>query len=317
MQTGVGAIFCRVEEEASLGEHEAATQRMEYRRQVQRVLWITLGLNLAVALAKFLVGLKTNSLSLLGDSAHSAVDSANNIVGLVAVGVATRAADEGHPYGHSKIETLAAFMLAGLLFVTCFNLAVEAVKRLLGLHEALPEATPVAFAVVLATMVVNVVVTRYEARRGRDLGSEFLLADAAHTRSDVLVTFTVLVSLILVRLGLPRVDAALSLVIAGLIGYIGYEVFRRTVPVLVDASAVDEAEVRDVVDGVPGVLNTHAVRSRRAGELVFLDLHIVVDPETDTETAHAVTEAVEQTLEKNFGPTSATVHVETTRHCGS
>ena len=71
-----------------------------------------------------------------------------------------------------------------------------------------------------------------------------------------------------------------------------------------------------MVDGVPGVLNTHAVRSRRAGDLVFLELHIVVDPDTDTETAHAVTEAIERTLNDNFGPTNATVHVETTRHCG-
>ncbi len=297
---------------------EPATQleRRDYRRAVQRVLWITLVLNVAVALAKLAAGLATRSLSLLGDSAHSGVDAANNIVGLVAISVATRAADEGHPYGHSKIETLAAFTLSGLLFVTCFNLALEAIKRLMGFRETSPEATPMAFVVVLVTLVVNIAVSRYEARRGHELRSEFLLADAAHTRSDVLVTLTVLASLLLVRLGLGHVDAALSLVIAGLIGFIGWQVFQRTVPVLVDASAVDEKKVRGVVDGVPGVLNTHAVRSRRAGDLVFLDLHIVVDPETDTETAHAVTEAVEHALEVTFGPTSATVHVETTRHCG-
>ena len=297
--------------------HAISPTRLEYRRAVQRVLWITLVLNVAVALAKLLTGLASSSLSLLGDSAHSAVDAANNVIGLVAVGVATRAADEGHPYGHSKIETLAAFMLSGLLFVTCFNLAVEAAQRLLGFHATTPEATPIAFVVVSVTLIVNLGVSRYEARRGRELGSEFLLADAAHTRSDVLVTLTVLASLALVRLGWARVDAALSLVIALLIGHIGFQVFQRTVPVLVDASALDEADVRRVVDTVAGVLNTHAVRSRRAGDMVFLDLHIVVDPNTDTETAHAVTEAVEHALDARFGSTSATVHVETTRHCGA
>lgn len=299
-----------------MSEHVGISSRLEYRHAVQRVLWITLVLNVAVALAKLVVGLMSNSLSLIGDAAHSAVDTANNVVGLVAVGVATRDADEGHPYGHSKIETLAAFVLAGLLFMTCFNLGVEAIKRLLGYRTASPEVTPVAFVVVIVTLLVNLWVSRYEARRGRELGSEFLLADAAHTRSDILVTLTVLVSLVLVRLGLPHIDAALSLVIAGLIGYIGYEVFQRTVPVLVDASALDEKHVRHLVDALPGVFDTHAVRSRRAGDLVFVDLHIVVDPETDTETAHAVTEAVEQVLEKEFGPTSATVHVETSRNCG-
>jgi len=293
-----------------------ATERADYRRSVQRVLWITLWLNLAVALAKFAAGLATGSLALLGDSAHSAIDAANNIVGLVAVSIATRAADPGHPYGHSKFESLAAFILAGLLFVTCFNLGLEGVRRLAGLHESSPEATPAAFAVVLGTMLVNLGVSRYEARRGQALGSVFLQADAAHTRSDVLATVTVLASLICVRLGLPRVDAALSLVISGIIGFIGYRVFQGTVPVLVDASALDEGQVQEVVGGVPGVRDTHAVRSRRAGDLVFVDLHIVVDPETDAETAHAVSENVEAALENKFGPMSATVHVETTRHCG-
>jgi len=287
-----------------------------YRKSVQRVLWITLLLNLGVALAKLIVGLASSSLALLGDAAHSAIDTANNIVGLVAVAVAAQEADKSHPYGHSKIETLAAFVLAGLLFVTCFNLAVEAVKRLVGFHATTTVATPAAFAVVLGTLLVNVAVSRYEARRGAQLGSEFLLADAAHTRSDVLVTLTVLTSLAFVRLGVPHVDAALSLLIAALIGAIGYKVFQRTVPVLVDASALDERRVLEVVGSVPGVQDPHAIRSRRAGHDVFLDLHIVVDPNTDTETAHAVTEAVEQALDDAFGPTSATVHVETSRHCG-
>ena len=293
-----------------------ANARVVYRRGVQRVLWVTLVLNLGVALAKLVAGLLTHSLTLLGDAAHSAIDTANNIVGLVAVSVATQEADESHPYGHSKVETLAAFILAGLLFITCFNLAVEGVKRLAGSHATTAQATPMAFAVVIGTVLVNFGVSRYEARRGKQLGSEFLLADAAHTRSDVLVTLTVLTSLVFVRLGVPNVDAALSLVIAALIGYIGFQVFQRTVPVLLDASALDEARVLEVVGGVPGVQSPHAVRSRRAGRLVFVDLHIVVDPSTDIEQAHAVTEAVERVLEDTFGPTSVTVHVETSRHCG-
>jgi cation diffusion facilitator family transporter len=177
-----------------------------YRGKVQRVLWITLLLNLGVAGAKLAVGLVTSSLALLGDAAHSTIDAANNIVGLVAIAVATQAADESHPYGHSKIETLAAFVLAGLLFVTCFNLGLEAVKRLAGEEARVAEATPMAFAVVLGTLAINLGVSRYEARRGQQLGSEFLLADAAHTRSDVLVTLTVLASLVFVHFGVPRVD---------------------------------------------------------------------------------------------------------------
>jgi cation diffusion facilitator family transporter len=286
-----------------------------YGRDVQRVLWITLVLNFAVSLAKLVVGLATHSLTLVSDAAHSAIDGVNNIVGLVAVGVASKEADADHPYGHSKFETLAAFVLSGLLFFTCFEIAVSAARRLFGGHESTPVAGPVSFAVAVGTLLVNLGVSRYEGRRGRELDSDFLIADAAHTRSDVLVTATVITSLVFVRLGFERVDAALSLVIAVFIGRIGYGVFRRTLPVLVDASAVDESQVQKIVRAVPGVRSAHAVRSRRVGSTVFLEMHLVVEP-TDTETAHARTEAVETALERSFGPTRATIHVETSRDCG-
>jgi cation diffusion facilitator family transporter len=295
---------------------EAVRARTEYRNAVQRVLWITLVLNVLVALAKLIAGMAMNSLMLLGDAAHSGIDAANNVIGLVAVGVAVRAADDDHPYGHSKIETLAAFVLAGLLFITCFQIAIEAFQRLLGLEHSAARIEPVAFVVVAGTLVVNVFVSQYEARWAKRLRSDFLLADAAHTRSDVLVTATVLISLALVKLGWKHVDAGLSLVIALLIGRIGFKVFQRTVPVLVDASAVDERQVRSVLADLPNVLDPHAIRSRRSGEVAFIDLHIVIDPGMDTAAAHAVTENVEEALERAFGPTNVTVHVETSRHCG-
>lgn len=286
-----------------------------YGRRVQRVLWITLVLNFAVSLAKLLVGLLTHSLTLVSDAAHSAIDGVNNIVGLVAVGVAAKEADADHPYGHSKYETLAAFVLSGLLFFTCFQIIVSAVRRLGGAPQTPPVATPVSFAVALGTLAVNFWVSRYEARRGRELDSDFLIADAAHTRSDLLVTGTVISSLVFVRLGYENVDAILSLVIAMFIGRIGFGVFRRTLPVLVDASAVDEAQVQEIVRAVPGVKSAHAVRSRRVGSRVFLEMHLVVEP-TDTETDHARTEAVEEALEHAIGPMHATIHIETSRDCG-
>jgi cation diffusion facilitator family transporter len=292
------------------------SQHGDYRRDVHRVLWITLVLNLAVALAKLLVGLASNSLALVGDAAHSAVDSANNVVGLIAVHIASKGADDDHPYGHSKIETLAAFVLSGLLFLTCFEIGLEAVRRLFRSDAIVSHATPAAFIVVVVTLVVNIFVARYEARRARELGSDFLLADAAHTRSDVLVTLTVLASLLLVKLGWPRVDALLSMLIAVMIGRIGFQVFQRTVPVLVDASALDEGAVRREVEAVAGVNNAHAIRTRRAGDVIFVDLHILIDPSTSSAEAHDITEHVEEKLTAVFGKTSTTVHVETTRHCG-
>lgn len=273
-------------------------------------------LNAGVALSKLIVGLQARSLTLTGDAAHSAVDGVNNVIGLVAVGLAAKDADAGHPYGHSKFETLAAFFLSGLLFLTCAQIVIEAVQRLIREPEQPPRATLAALVVTLVTLVVNLAVATYEGRRGRQLDSDFLIADAAHTRSDVLVTLTVLASLGFVHLGWSRLDAALSFVVAAFIGRIGYTVFRRTVPVLVDASAVDEPRVQEIVRSIAGVRSAHAIRSRRAGDTVFIEMHVLVDPDQRTEASHAVAEAVESALVRALGPTMATIHVETERDCG-
>ena len=294
----------------------AVASRLAYRGAVQRVLWTTLILNGVVALAKLIVGLQANSLTLIGDAAHSGVDGINNVIGLIAVGLAAKEADAEHPYGHSKFETLAAFFLSGLLFLTCAQIAIEAVRRLARPPEEPPIATLAAFTVTFLTLLINIGVTTYEGRRGRQLDSDFLIADAAHTRSDVLVTMTVLVSLACVHFGWTRFDAGLSLVVAAFIGRIGYAVFRRTLPVLVDASAVDEARVQEIVRSVPGIRSAHAIRSRRAGDTVFIEMHVLVQPNQKTEAAHAVTEAVEAALVRALGPTMATIHVETHRDCG-
>src|SRR5262245_11291483 len=143
------AARCRRRAGEALQTTAATSERDAYRRAVQRVLWTTLVLNAAVALAKLVVGLRTHTLTLVGDSAHSTVDAVNNVIGLLAVGVAAKEADADHPYGHSKFETLAAFVLSGLLFLTCAQLAIEAVQRLMHGPERIPEATPLAFAVTL------------------------------------------------------------------------------------------------------------------------------------------------------------------------
>jgi cation diffusion facilitator family transporter len=286
----------------------------DYGRRVARVLWGVRFLNAGVAAAKLIVGLRIGSLALLGDAAHSGIDALNTVVGLLAVSFAARAPDAGHPYGHSKIETLAAFVLSGLLFLTAGEIAITAVRRLWRGQES-PEVTWLAYAVAGGTLLVNLVVSRWEAARGRALNSDFLIADAAHTQSDVLVTSAVLASLALAQLGVAGIDPILSLVIAALIGRISYQVFRRTLPVLVDASAVDEDLVQRIVGAVPGAISAHAVRSRRTAGRVFVEMHLLVEP-TDTIGAHAVTEDVERALEAALGPTSATIHVETTRDCG-
>src|SRR5262252_4387284 len=130
-----------------------------YRRGVRRVLLVTLALNLVVVAGKLIAGLLAGSLSVISDAIHSSVDSLNNVVGLVVMRYATAEPDEDHPYGHAKFETLAAFAIAGFLFVTCYQLSLSAIERIIAHDAPRPEITALTIGVMVVTIGVNIFVT--------------------------------------------------------------------------------------------------------------------------------------------------------------
>lgn len=284
----------------------------DYRRGVRRVLLITLVLNLAVVIGKFIAGFLAGSLSVISDAVHSSVDSLNNIVGLVIMKYATAEPDDEHPYGHGKFETLAAFAIAGFLFVTCYQIAISAITRILNPAEHPPAISNLTIAVMVITIIINIFVTVYEQREGKRLKSEFLMADAVHTRSDVLVSCSVLAGLGLVKLGYVWLDPIIALGIAVVIAWNGYKIFAATVPVLVDAAPVPADRIAELVASVPGVHSAHDIRSRIQGGTMYVEMHLHMLPniERDHIKAHDLTEEIERRLEEQFGKVIATIHVE-------
>ena len=283
-----------------------------YQRGVRRVLLLTLGINLAVVAGKLVAGLLSGSLSVVSDAAHSSVDSLNNVVGLVVMRFATAEPDAEHPYGHAKFETLAAFAIAGFLFLTCYEIVSSAVRRILNPADAGPEVTALTIGVMVVTIAANLVVTVYEHREGKRLRSEFLIADAIHTRSDVFVSCSILAGLVLVGFGYVWFDSVAALGVAAVIAWNGYKIFKATVPVLVDAAPVPVERIARVVEGVAGVHSAHDIRSRGRGSEMFVEMHLHVEPEAERDhiTTHAITEEVERQLEREFGRVVATIHVE-------
>jgi cation diffusion facilitator family transporter len=283
-----------------------------YRRGVRRVLFVTLALNILVVAGKMIAGLLADSLSVISDAIHSSVDSLNNIVGLVVMKYATAEPDEGHPYGHAKFETLAAFAIAGFLFVTCYQISLSAIKRIFAHDTPAPEITALTMGVMVGTIISNIIVTVYERREGKRLQSAFLIADSAHTRSDVLVSCSVLAGLILIRYGYVWLDPIISLGVAVVIAWSGYQIFKTTVPILVDAAPVPSWRIAEIVRSVPGVHSAHDIRSRSQGGEMFVEmhLHIANHLERDHIVSHAITEEIERKLAKEFGKVTATIHVE-------
>lgn len=278
-----------------------------YARRVRRVLVVALGLNVALAVAKLAVGFRANSLSVIADGLHSGVDAVSNIAAILVLRFAEAPADVDHPYGHAKYETLAAFILSGVLVLTAFELGQAAVARLVTPHE--PDVSPLLFVAMAATLVVNVFVARLETRAGRREGSEILLADAAQSRGDAYVTIAVLGGLALQVAGVRHADALLALAVAVFIAFAAYKVFRDALPVLTDRISHDPQTIARVVREVPGVVNVHDIRSRGGPRESFVQMHLVVDRQ-DVAGAHKIADEVERHVAAKLGVKEVFVHVE-------
>jgi cation diffusion facilitator family transporter len=283
---------------------------VDRQRAVRRVLWITLGLNLAVTAAKGIYGLSAGSLAITADALHSLVDASANVLGLVVLRFAAAPPDEGHPYGHRKMEVVAAAVLGGAIAMVAVRFAWGAVDALAGGRE--PPATSAAgFAVILGTWAVNLFVAWYESRRARALGSDYLAADAAHTASDVLVTAAVLASFTAAHYGVAWADPVGALAVIAALGWVAWRVLSLNLGILVDSAAVDADRVEAIAMGVEGVRGCHRIRSRGTRSAAHLDLHILLDNETSLRRAHAVAHRVEEALRRELPEIAdVVVHME-------
>jgi len=284
-------------------------QRTARSDAVRRVLIATLIANLVVVVAKAVAGASAHSLSVLADAAHSSVDAWNNVMALIIARVAAKAPDAEHPYGHAKFETLGALAIVAFLSITVFELVESAFARLVGTGHV-PQATPLVVIVMVTSAVVSFLVARYEEQYGHRFHSEILLADAAHTRSDVYASIAVLIGIALVAAGYPQADAVVTLLVAAVIARAGWRIIQRTVPILVDQRAVEESEIRELTLATPGVVNCFAARSRgRTGD-VFVELTITVDPDLNVNAGHLIADEVERRVATAVGAREVVVHVE-------
>ena len=262
--------------------------------------------NIAVALAKFLVGLQTGSAAILGDALHSLTDVINNVMAYFVSRIAGEPADSDHPYGHHKYEQLAVFALAGLLTVVAFELILNSIHR----FGQAPKHDPIALTVMIVVLVINVFVTSWENYWARRLNSQILLADARHTLSDVLTTIGVIVGWQLASHGWPWLDPLLALVVASMVLYLAYDLFRRAIPILVDSAGYDPLKLSQAISRIPGVRDVKRVRSRMYGSGNAADIVITVDRQLSTERAHCIADDIESLLADGFNIHDTTVHIE-------
>jgi cation diffusion facilitator family transporter len=243
------------------------------------------------------------------DGYHSLFDGVSNVIGLIGIQIASKPPDKDHPYGHRKFETMASVFIAVLLGIVALDIVTSAFQRL-G-DSSSPEVNLVSFIVMLGTMAVNFAVTTYEHRNGIKLNSDVLIADAAHTKSDIYVSLSVILGLIVIKAGYPLIDPVISVLVAIVILHAGAQIIFSSVSVLCDGSRIDPDEICDSIDDIDGVIGCHHIRTRGSQGNIFVDLHIQVNPEMPTSKSHSLAHVVQFRIKERFeGVVEVLVHIE-------
>jgi cation diffusion facilitator family transporter len=279
----------------------------------QRSAALSVVSNATLILIKLFAGTITGSVAILTEAVHSSIDLVASIVAFISVRKADEPADEGHRYGHEKIENLAAAIEGILILVGSAAIAFEAIHHLLGNGRV--HTVGVGIAVIAVSLVVNVVVATRLRRAARRTGSPALAGDAAHLGTDALSSVAVLIGLILVAVtGAQWIDPVVALAVAAVIVSTGIRLLTQSSRVLVDESLPPyEVEViRDAIHGFAGqgVVGYHELRTRRAGSRRYVDLHVQFREGTSLEDAHRTAHELQDLIGDRLAGTDVLIHLE-------
>lgn len=269
--------------------------------------------NTALIALKVVAGVLTGSVAIITEAMHSAIDLVASLIAYVSIRKADEPADERHPYGHEKLENLAAAIEGMLILVGSGVIVYEAVRRLANGGQV--ERLGFGIAVVGVSIVVNLLVSGHLSRRARATDSPALEGDAAHLRTDAATSIAVLVGLVLVETtGAQWLDPAVAVAVACAIVLAGIRLVARSTRVLVDeALPPDELEaIRATVRsfGAEGVAGFHKLRARRAGPRRHVDLHVQFRAGTTLEDAHRTAHHLQDAIAGRVRNADVLIHLE-------
>jgi len=267
--------------------------------RIRRVLLTALAVNALLAAFKFGIGWKLGSLSVLSDAVHSLLDGGASVIALIGITAAARPPDANHPYGHRKFEILTTIIVAGLLFLSAWEILGAAVSRLLREAPA-PDFSAMGVGLLGLGVVANLILSRWERKAGLEVSSPLLLADAAHTRTDVFSSLLAIAALAGSQLGLPWLDPLFAIGIVILLARAIYEILIEGVKVVSDATRLDPDQIRDVAEAVAGVRGAHAIRSHGMTNDIHIDLHIQVEEQLTTRQVYEIENQVSEALRQKF-----------------
>ena len=268
-----------------------------------RVSKLTILWNTALSAVKLLAGLLARSGAMVSDAVHSMSDVFSTIIVMFGVRAAEKDSDKEHPFGHERMECVAAIVLAVVLLITGLMIGYEGIMKIISAdEEALVAPGVLALIAAVVSIAVKEGMYRYTMKAAKAIDSNALKADAWHHRSDALSSIGALVGIAGARMGLPVLDPIASVGICLFIGKAAYDIFRDAIEKMVDRSCDAETEkaLRDCAMGHPGIQAVDRLMTRQFGNRVYVEMEISVDGSLPLNEAHAIAEQVHDDIEKQF-----------------
>ena len=268
-----------------------------------RVSYISILGNVLLSVFKLMAGIFAHSGAMISDAVHSASDVFSTFVVMIGIKISARASDKEHPYGHERMECVAAIVLATILCITGLGIGKNAIAKLQDGNDAgmvIPGILALVAAIV--SIVVKEAMFWYTRGAAKKIDSGALMADAWHHRSDALSSVGALVGILFARNGYPMMDAVASLIICVFIVKASYDIFKDAVDKMVDKACDEETEreLKNFVEAQPGVLGVDLLQTRVFGNKIYVDLEICADENSTLKESHQVAEQVHDKLEIQF-----------------
>lgn len=275
----------------------------DFEKTAMRVSLVSIVANFVLTVFKLAAGVIAHSGAMISDAIHSASDVFSTVVVIIGIRVSRKASDKDHPYGHERMECVAAIVLATILAFTGLGIGYTALRQIVGGDYAnLVIPGRLALVAAVASILVKEAMYQYTRICAKRIDSSALMADAWHHRSDALSSVGALIGIGGARLGFPILDSVASVVICVFIEKAAYQIFMDAVDKMVDKACDEETEealTRCALDQ-PGVLGVDLLHTRVFGNKIYVDIEICADGDETLRQAHAIAERVHDSIEKKF-----------------
>ena len=281
----------------------SAVSEDEFKKVANKVSFITIVQNVLLSVFKLFAGIFAHSNAMISDAVHSASDVFSTIIVIIGVKLASTESDKEHPYGHERLECVAAIVLSIVLLYTGIKIGSQAVKDIIGgNYQSLQKPGMLALVAAVVSIVTKEIMYWYTRHYAKKIDSSALMADAWHHRSDALSSVGALVGIGGAMMGFPVMDSIASIVIFVFIAKAAYDIFKDAMDKMVDHSCDDETEkeMRDFVLAQKEVLSVDLLHTRIFGNKIYVDVEIGVNGSYTLRQAHEIAEEVHEGIEKNF-----------------